>query len=181
MSLIVTDFSHRFLFALWFLSQWEGGLSDHRNDRGGLTRYGISAVANPDVDVANLTFEGAVRIYERKYYTAVRGEEVPFLFVPALLGSSAHHGPGRAARLFQEAIGGITADGVIGPATLAAVRERHPLRTLDEFIWRRLYFMHRIVVGDSSQEDFARGWFRRVVALHRYCVAAFQLEETGPS
>jgi hypothetical protein len=37
-------------------------------DAGGLTRWGISSKYNPEVDVANLTRDGAAAVYQAKYW-----------------------------------------------------------------------------------------------------------------
>jgi lysozyme family protein len=173
------QYSPKFLFAVWFLSRWEGGLANHVNDRGGKTRFGISSVHNPDVDLDALTLEGAVALYHERYYTPTRCEELPLVFVPAVLGAAAHHGPHRSAVLLQQAVK-VKADGDIGSITLEAARRVDPLKTLDDLLARRLQFMHDIVVADSTQAGHLRGWFRRVVALHRFCLSAHNLTGVEP-
>jgi lysozyme family protein len=44
----------------------EGGLVNDKNDRGGLTKYGISQKAFPKVDIRNLTIDGAKIYFEIK-------------------------------------------------------------------------------------------------------------------
>lgn len=48
----------------------EGGATytEDPADPGGGTRFGISKMANPDVDVKNLTLEEAVQIYKVRYW-----------------------------------------------------------------------------------------------------------------
>jgi len=46
----------------------EAGLVSDPADPGGLTKYGISKRAYPDLDIANLTLEDAKAIYQRDYW-----------------------------------------------------------------------------------------------------------------
>ena len=41
----------------------EGGFVDDPDDKGGMTKYGISKRSYPDVDIENLTKAEAVQIY----------------------------------------------------------------------------------------------------------------------
>ena len=47
----------------------EGDCGNDPDDRGGYTCYGISSVANPDVDMKTLTRAGAEDIAYTRYYT----------------------------------------------------------------------------------------------------------------
>ena len=46
----------------------EGGLTNDREDGGGLTKYGISQRSYPHLDIANLTVDQALNIYEHDYW-----------------------------------------------------------------------------------------------------------------
>ena len=48
--------------------QIEGGYSNDPDDLGRETKYGISKRSYPDVDIKNLTVEGAIEIYTRDYW-----------------------------------------------------------------------------------------------------------------
>ena len=48
----------------------EGGLVDDPSDPGGLTKFGISKRAYPDVDIRNLTLDQAKAIYLRDYWNS---------------------------------------------------------------------------------------------------------------
>ena len=51
-----------------FLKTLEGYESNDPRDKGGRTKYGISSVYNPDVDMDALTWEKAKTIYLEKYW-----------------------------------------------------------------------------------------------------------------
>ena len=65
----MTDFDRAFEKTLRF----EGGgeLVDDPNDAGGPTRWGISQRAYPDLDIKNLTKEGAKEIYRKDYWLKI--------------------------------------------------------------------------------------------------------------
>lgn len=60
----MTDFEAAFAKTIIF----EGGDSNDPDDSGGLTRYGISQKAYPDLDIKSLTLEAAKEIYRRDYW-----------------------------------------------------------------------------------------------------------------
>jgi lysozyme family protein len=172
-------YSPKFIYALYFLLSWEGGLADDADDRGGRTRYGISSKSHPGVDLDQLTLAGAIAIYHRDYWIPVRAEELPLPLAVATFGAAAHHGPHRSVVLLQQTLG-VTADGRVGPQTVAAAHSADPLDTLDALLARRAQFMHDIVVADSRQAKFLGGWLRRLFALHRYGVAALAIQGVAP-
>ena len=65
--------------ALSIVLEHEGGdkFTDDPLDGGGATRFGISQVAHPTVDVRNLTREGAAEIYRAEYWQPMQCDELP--------------------------------------------------------------------------------------------------------
>ena len=55
----------------------EGGDAIAQEPDGAIAKFGINSKWNPDVDVANLTREGAEKIYKEKYWNAYGIDEVP--------------------------------------------------------------------------------------------------------
>jgi lysozyme family protein len=66
----------------------------------------------------------------------------------------------QAVRWLQRAVG-VADDGVIGPVTLAAVRERDPQALAANMLGQRLRFMTDL----STWQTFGKGWARRVADL----------------
>src|SRR5690242_9631529 len=121
----MADFSQ----AIEFVLQNEGGLSNDPLDAGGLTNFGISQRAYPDVDVKNLTRDGASAIYERDYwhYGDIQSQRV----ATKLLDAAVNLGPVKAVRLMQLALGAIeagpiVADGLFGSQTAEAINAADP-------------------------------------------------------
>lgn len=150
----------------WILSA-EGGEVDDPDDRGGHTRYGISANAYPDEDIANLTEARARHLYERDYWCKGHCPEMPARIALAHFDACVNHGVGRANRLLQKALG-VRVDGLIGPVTLGAVRKAARERLLVQMLGRRAMFYAAIVRNDSSQAKYLRGWLLRTYRLQSY-------------
>ena len=63
-----TERDIKFDLAILHILNFEGGLSNHTNDRGGTTKFGISKKSYPNLDISNLTLEQAKDIYKRDYW-----------------------------------------------------------------------------------------------------------------
>jgi lysozyme family protein len=167
----------------------EGGYVNHSSDRGGPTNYGITvAVARENGyqgDMRNLPKSLAVRIYEARYWTSIRLDRIAPMsatLAEYLFDFGVHSGPGRAAQELQRTLNvlnsrgklfpDLNVDGAVGPATLNALADYRKARggaglyVLAESInGVRIAFCRGLAERDERQEDFAYGWFKRVVNL----------------
>lgn len=138
----------------------EGGLVNHHRDPGGLTQYGISQRAYPNLDIATLTLDAAKAIYRRDYWNPVHGDELPDGLDLLLLDGAINQGPVTTIKLLQEALN-VAVDGVLGPITLANARRAMP-NVLAKFCalraWR--YEINR------DEDVFGKGWFNRLFRLY---------------
>src|ERR1700745_1878207 len=102
----------------------EGGYSYNPADPGGETMWGITArVARRNGytgDMKLLSREVARGIAEHEYWMPARCDELPALLRFQMLDAAYNSGPTQAALWLQRAVD-VTADGVIGSATLAAI------------------------------------------------------------
>lgn len=159
----------------WIL-RWEGDYSDHPADRGGKTKYGISAAAHPGLDIEALTKTQARSIYHDDYWLSARCNRMPERLDIVAFDTAVLHGPKMAIVLLQQSLG-VAADGIYGPVTNRAAWQAEPrMRGLiHDILSRRLLFVSDLVSADSSQAAFLRGWFRRILALqtHVTCPGAF--------
>ena len=146
------------------LLKHEGGFSDHAADPGGKTRFGITEAVAREVgyrgDMRELPLDLAKRIYEDRYWDAVRADELPEAARYAVFDAAVNSGPRQAILWLQRAVG-VKDDGIIGPQTLAAVRAADPEQVLRRMLAQRLRFM----TGLSNWPAFGRGWARRIADL----------------
>ncbi len=136
----------------------EGGDSDHAADPGGFTRFGISQIAHPNVDVRNLTRDGAAAIYRTEYWQPMQCDELPPAVALCVFDAAVNQGRAAAARLLQEAVGA-TVDGVLGPRTLTTVY-KHPV---DRVIRRFMTARAQRYIATGGFATFGRGWIARTI------------------
>ena len=139
-------------------------------DRGGETKYGIAARANPDVDIATLDWDAAKRIYYKRYWLASDCDQLPSRLSLLHFDCAVNHGIGRANKFLQRAVGAFP-DGDIGPATLAAVQATDEIEVCEKICDMREAFYRAIVQRDSSQGIFLNGWLRRIHEVREYVLS----------
>jgi lysozyme family protein len=145
----------------------EGGYVDHPKDPGGRTNHGVTQRVweewvGHEVDekqMRALTHEMVAPLYKRKYWDAVRADDLVDGVDYCVFDVAVNSGPGRAIKFLQSCVG-VTADGGFGPATLAAVKksEEDPARLIEMYCAKRLEFLQSL----KTFETFGKGWSRRV-------------------
>lgn len=150
-----------------------GKITQIPNDRGGLTRYGLTKKWHPEL-VASGFFSTMLRdpalvlaeqTYAREYALPLWIDRIaPQGVATALLSFAVNDGCPQALKLLQ-ASAGVTVDGCMGPATLAAVNAADPKALLDALVAQQCAFYSRIVAGDPTQDKFLNGWLRRADSL----------------
>lgn len=149
---------------LRFLARWEGHESDDPHDRGGRTVYGISAAANPDVDLDALTPAKVRELVRERYWLPCGGDVLPPRLAIACADYGFHSGPATAVRDIQRCVGALP-DGRVGPLTLAAVRAVDRDLALAHALNERRRARLRVIAQRPGQARFLRGWLNRVDAL----------------
>ena len=159
---------HNFDRAFDFVVGHEGGYSADRRDRGNWTtgqvgkgelkgtKFGISAMSYPDLDIKNLAVADAKEIYFNDYWAKAHCDDLPDGIDYLVFDASVNHGVGQAIKFLQIAAGA-TADGVLGPQTKAAVEKRDPLRLIEEFAAQRQLFWNVL----KTFKFYGHGWTRR--------------------
>lgn len=154
-----------FARALALVLKSEGGWSDNPADPGGATMKGVTLAnfrryVRADASKADLKKIGddqVATVYRRFYWDAVLGAELPDGVDYAVFDFAVNSGPGRAARYLQATVG-VSQDGRIGPATLAAVKTKPAGVVIDQLCDARLAFLRRL----PAWATFGRGWSDRV-------------------
>jgi lysozyme family protein len=134
---------------------WTGGAVRKGILKG--TKFGISAMTYPDLDIERLTLEQAKAIYYRDWWLKLEMD----LFKPALsyqmFDAAINHGMHNATKMLQRAVGADD-DGVIGPITKRTI-DKMPLEDiLMRFLGERLEFMTYV----GTWDDNGKGWSRRI-------------------
>lgn len=146
----------------------EGGFTADPDDRGnwtggqpgqGLlkgTKYGISAMSYPDLDIKNLTLDQAKAIYKRDFWDRAKGDQYDSAITFQLFDMSINHGQGNAIRMLQRAAK-VADDGQIGPASLTAINAMSISDVIMRLNAERLIFIAKI----STFSKYGAGWVNR--------------------
>ncbi len=159
----------------------EGGFVNHPADPGGATNKGVTLATyrayvkkNGTVeDLKNITQAQVATVYKKHYWDAVRGDDLPSGVDYAVFDFAVNSGPGRAAKYLQ-AVVGVSHDGVIGPATLAAVRGADPSLVINLLCDRRMAFLQAL----STWKTFGKGWSRRVLEVRSEAIKMVSVSPT---
>lgn len=109
-------------------------------DTGGLTKFGISQKAHPDVDVANLTQEGAAKIIKSDYWDKIGGDHLSSDIAHTALDAAVNQGVGNANKWMLDSGG--------DPAKFNAYREAE---------YRRL-----AAENPAKYGQYLDGWLKRL-------------------
>jgi lysozyme family protein len=151
----------------------EGGFVNSSVDRGGATKYGITAATlgswkhlNRQATVAEmraLTPDDARAIYRAQYCAPF--DAVPFDELKAqLCDFGVNSGVTTAIKTLQRVLG-VPVDGVYGDRTRAAVAVMPHRLVNDALVGARVALLSEMVDRDASQQVYLHGWVRRAVSF----------------
>lgn len=142
----------------------EGGYSNHPDDPGGETMWGVTKrVARAEGytgAMKDLPVGVAKTIYKKLYWTPVRADEVPVPIRYSLFDAAVNSGHIQAIKWLQRTVG-VTDDGKFGPKTLEAVLKADPEAVEARMLGYRLMFMTDL----GNWRSFNRGWAKRIATL----------------
>jgi lysozyme family protein len=153
---------------------WEGGWSDHPNDKGGKTNMGVTLETwkscgydkdgDHDIDADDLkliTKDDATELL-RKYYwnrwqaDLIKNQSIANLLVDWVWAS------GKWGIIIPQRILGVKQDGLVGAQTINALNAASQ-QVLFKQLWdARVDFILNICQRDPSQNTFKRGWLNRL-------------------
>jgi len=147
-----------------FLMKWEGNYSNHPNDPGGETKFGISHASYPEIDIKHLTKEQAKAIYKKDYWDHVHGDEIhDYVLAVSLFDFAVNSGVFKVVSEFQKILG-TKVDGRFGPGTLAALKGVDQKSLAKKLNGRRLEFYVKLA-NNPTTRVFLLGWLRRLFDL----------------
>ncbi len=158
---------------LAFVLAEEAGFVHNPKDPGGATNMGITQATLSNwrkksvtvEDVRNLTRAEAADIYRANYWLISKCDHLPAALAQFMLDSATLTGNHRAAIFLQTALH-ITADGVIGPATIAAAAACSVKDVVLDAVENRLAFLQHL----PTWGIFGGGWGARLQRLKAACL-----------
>jgi lysozyme family protein len=143
----------------------EGGYVNNPADPGGMTNLGVTKATwenwvgreSDEAEMRGLTPEKIEPLYKKKYFDAVRGDELPVGLDYLMFDFAVNAGAGRAIKTLQTAVG-VTPDGGFGPMTMAAVQAVDPIELIERFSQAKENFYRSL----TTFATFGKGWLNRV-------------------
>lgn len=154
-----------------FTLVYEGGYSDDPHDPGGKTMKGIiqrvydgyrDRKGLPRQWVKYIRDAEVEEIYQDNYWALIRGDQLPDGVDLVVFDFCVNSGPGRAIMEAQRVLG-LRIDGMLGPATLAALERCDPEKFIRAYVEARRAFLHKL----STFWRFGTGWIRRCKAVEQ--------------
>ena len=150
-------------FALMLKS--EGGYVNNPLDPGGRTNLGVTQAVwenwvgrkVDEPEMRSLTADKVEPLYRKKYWDAVRGDELPVGLDYLVFDFGVNAGAGRSIKTLQTAVG-VTPDGGFGPMTMAAVKAIDPVELIEKFSFWKEQFYRSL----SQFPTFGKGWLNRI-------------------
>ena len=146
----------------------EGGFVNHPSDPGGMTNLGVTKATwenwvgreSDEAEMRSLTPEKVEPLYKKKYFDAVRGDELPPGISYLCFDFAVNAGAGRAIKTLQTAVG-VTPDGGFGPVTMKAVQSVDPKDLIERFSQAKEDFYQSL----NTFDVFGKGWLNRVAKV----------------
>ena len=171
-----------FQIALNWIFLAEGGLVDDKNDKGGITKYGISLRylkrkgAAGDIngdgeidkkDIRQLSQTQASEFYFHDFWLACRCRGMPNDIAIAVFDCAVNQGGSIARRLLQKELH-VKQDGIIGPKTLAELAKADTKTLLAHYLAARQMHYRDITMANSEYGIYIRGWTNRLFLLQKF-------------
>ena len=141
----------------------EGGYVNDPKDPGGETNFGIAKRSHFDVDIKNLTKDGAKEIYKEHYWDKNKVESLPLQLRHIYFDMCVNQGKGRAVKILQRAANAkgaeLKVDGGLGTKTIGAISDSNV--ELDRVRAYRIKYYADLVTRRPELEKFYFGWFKR--------------------
>lgn len=126
-------------------------------DSGGLTKWGISQRAFPNLDIRSLTREDAQKLYWLNYWQPVRADDLSWPLSMYVYDAAVNQGCDAAARMLQAAVSA-PIDGILGPQTMKKAKAANPAELAALFMAKRC----QRYVGTRGFDQYGYGWFARL-------------------
>lgn len=178
-----------------FTQRWEGGYSDHANDPGGATNYGVSLRWLKDIgcdvnndgdinqqDIRCLTSEIAADLFKQHFWTRSGLDIYPQAIATVVYDANVNMGIKQSVKLLQRACNTFTGqrlvvDGIAGPKTEARVQAVFAgagMLLCQKVLDRRKEYYLQLASKPPYQNKqgqtvdyrpFIKGWLGRIAAL----------------
>lgn len=142
--------------------------TDHPNDRGGPTKFGIAQRWNPNINVRELTREQAIEVYWGRYWSGRNYEYLPESIAIKVFDLAVNLGGQTAVTCLQRALRAcditVKIDGRLGPETCGAAARANGAALMAALRSEAAGEYRVRVARDAGQCAFRDGWLNRAYA-----------------
>lgn len=160
-----------------FILKWEGGFVNHRNDRGGATNKGVTLTTwqhyckknGKEASMSTLrkmTNAEWAEIFKTGYWDAWKADNIMSQRVANICVDWSWMSGTKVIKKVQKMLG-LTADGIVGPKTLASINGHSEDALFGQIKELRKKHYESIVKKDPTQQIFLKGWLNRLEELSR--------------
>lgn len=138
-----------------------GGYTNDPADPGGETKWGISKRVYPNVDIKNLTLDGAKAIYLRDFwrFSGINNQRVATKVFDHYVNRKA------TIKQAQVACGTHDVDGIYGGNTEHFINAMDPDTFLQNFVNGLVKMYEDIAAANPAEQKFLNGWLNRARRL----------------
>lgn len=157
------------------IHEWETDkYTNYKADLGGPTKYGITLKTLQAYrgrkctaeDVKNLTYEEALKIFYQMFWLENGCNMLPAPLALLLYDGCVNQSAQAIRKYMQIAIGGLKADGVLGPATRQKAAKTNLPQAIKEFMAMRAVRY----AGSQTIKVHGLGWYRRMFDMHQHAL-----------
>jgi len=151
----------------------EGGFQKMSNDRANWssgtigegeligTKYGITALDMPGIDIENLTEDQAIAYYNEHYVKSLYDQINSQSVGEKLFDLGVLFGVGTAVGILQLTLG-IVVDHSFGPNTLQAINDADETSLLASYKANLMTHVFNIAAANPAERQFLKGWGNRI-------------------
>lgn len=161
-----------------FILKWEGGFVDDPADLGGATNKGVTMTTwkqvgydkNGDgcIDILDLKLisnnDVLLRVLKPYYWDRWKADEIKNQSVANILVDWVWASGAYGIRIPQRVLG-VKSDGIVGPATIAAVNVHDSFELFKKIKHTRTEFIENICKSRPENRKFRKGWLNRLEAI----------------
>ena len=160
-----------------FILKWEGGYVHNRHDKGGATNKGVTYKTWVDyckkkgkeaslTTLRKMTNAEWLEIFKTGYWEAWKADCIMSQRVANICVDWSWMSGVKVIKKVQKMLG-LTADGIVGPKTLASMNGHSEDALFGQIKELRKKYYESIVRKDPTQQIFLKGWLRRLEDLSR--------------
>ena len=155
-----------------FILRWEGGFVNDKDDLGGATNMGVTLATYRSVfgikktakDLKRMTMVQWGIIFKKLYWDKWKADNIKDQNVANILVDWLWCSGSYGIKIPQRVLG-VSADGIVGSKTIAAINERDGRELFDTIKQERKDFIDRICQTRPKNRKFKNGWLNRINSL----------------